>query len=497
LGALTGGGSGLSIEIRLTPPQPTPCTTDGTNIMIVPVMDHTPSWRLHKNPFWRVKHPAAASHRSLVGGPPPVAVSAAAAAVAPLAPPGGFPQQQPQQLQYGNNNMMDPQMQQQQQQQQQRFQQQPYGGASMIGSPTGAPPPLSPGMNPSYPAAPTPSLAASTSSFSMGHSAAGGKEIRYAYEASQDVEGVVVLRLPPGKKTEHLGIRVQFIGRIDMSVGIHEGKPHYDFVSLSKELSPPGFLFMNETYLPFKFRNMEKEFESYRGRNVSVRYIIKVMVDRKFLPPLTKEHDVWVQCLGHGPVEQEAIKMEVGIEECLHIEFEYDRRHYHLQDIVRGTIRFLLVRIKIKHMELAVLRRETSGEGVAAVAAAAAVENNINMSNNSNTSNKYNNNNNDAAAAHAAAAAAAAAAQAVDSNSIFTETQTLIKYELMDSGPVKGVEIPVKLFLSGIPADLTPTYTPVNNRFSVRYFLNLVLVDEDDRRYFKQQEIILWRKELG
>jgi vacuolar protein sorting-associated protein 26 len=379
--------------------------------------------------------------------------------------------------------MMDPQMQQQQQQQFQPHQQQqqhPYGGGSMIGPP-GAPP--SPGMNPSY---------AASSSFSMGP--VGGKEIRFAYEASQDVEGVVVLRLPPGKKTEHLGIRVQFIGRIDMSVGIHEGKPHYDFVSLSKELSPPGFLFMNETYLPFKFRNMEKEFESYRGRNVSVRYIIKVMVDRKFLPPLTKEHDVWVQCLGQGPTEQEAIKMEVGIEECLHIEFEYDRRHYHLQDIVRGTIRFLLVRIKIKHMELAVLRRETSGEGVAAVAAAAAVEN-INTSNNNNNHGDYNNN--DAAAAHAAAAAAAAAAQAVDSNSIFTETQTLIKYELMDSGPVKGVEIPVKLFLSGIPADLTPTYTPVNNRFSVRYFLNLVLVDEDDRRYFKQQEIILWRKELG
>jgi Vacuolar protein sorting-associated protein 26 len=125
------------------------------------------------------------------------------------------------------------------------------------------------------------------------------------------------------------------------------------------------------------------------------------------------------------------------------------------------------------------------------VAAVAAVEN-INTSN----SNNYNDPHS-AAAAHAAAAAAAAAAQAVDSNNIFTETQTLIKYELMDSGPVKGVEIPVKLFLSGIPADLTPTYTPNNNRFSVRYFLNLVLVDEDDRRYFKQQEIILWRKELG
>lgn len=58
--------------------------------------------------------------------------------------------------------------------------------------------------------------------------------------------------------------------------------------------------------------------------------------------------------------------------------------------------------------------------------------------------------------------------------------------------------MPVHLFLEGIPADLTPTFQPSGNkRFSVQYFLNLVLVDEEDRRYFKQQEIVLWRKELG
>jgi vacuolar protein sorting-associated protein 26 len=55
----------------------------------------------------------------------------------------------------------------------------------------------------------------------------------------------------------------------------------------------------------------------------------------------------------------------------------------------------------------------------------------------------------------------------------------------------------VKLALCGIPADLTPTYTSVHNRFSVKYFLNLILVDEDDRRYFKQQEIVLWRQQIG
>mmetsp|Transcript_25743 Transcript_25743/g.37414 ORF Transcript_25743/g.37414 Transcript_25743/m.37414 type:complete len:162 (-) Transcript_25743:552-1037(-) len=161
--------------------------------------------------------------------------------------------------------------------------------------------------------------------------------------------------------------------------------------------------------------------------------------------------------------------MEVGIEECLHIEFEYERRCYHLHDVILGKINFLLVRIKIKHMELAVIRRETSGEGVALSSTA--------------SSNP--------------AASLTVPHDSTGNNNILTETQTLIKYEIMDGAPVKGETIPVRLYLHGIPADLTPTYDAVNNRFSVRYFLNLVLVDEEDRRYFKQQEIILWRKVFG
>jgi len=236
---------------------------------------------------------------------------------------------------------------------------------------------------------------------------------------------------------------------------------------LSKELSPPGILYDAYVEVPFLFKNMDKEHESYKGRNVAVRYFVKVVIERKFLPPITKEQDVWVQILGQEPMENEAIKMEVGIEDCLHIEFEYERRVFHLQDTIIGKIHFMLVRIKIKHMELAVIRRETSGEGVAGA-------------NNQSSSSR-----------------GAPVGSAVDVNNICTETQTLVKYEIMDGAPVKGEIIPVKLCLRGIPCDLTPTYKSVNNRFSVRYFLNLVLVDAEDRRYFKQQEIILWRKELG
>ena len=48
-----------------------------------------------------------------------------------------------------------------------------------------------------------------------------------------------------------------------------------------------------------------------------------------------------------------------------------------------------------------------------------------------------------------------------------------------------GESIPIRLFLAGY--DLTPTMRDINKKFSVRYYLNLVLIDEEERRYFKQQ----------
>lgn len=42
---------------------------------------------------------------------------------------------------------------------------------------------------------------------------------------------------------------------------------------------------------------------------------------------------------------------------------------------------------------------------------------------------------------------------------------------------------------------LIPPLFAVNMKFSARYYLNLVLVDEENRRYFKQQEITIFRRE--
>lgn len=64
----------------------------------------------------------------------------------------------------------------------------------------------------------------------------------------------------------------------------------------------------------------------------------------------------------------------------------------------------------------------------------------------------------------------------------------LVKYniaQIMLFRSFSGESIPIRLFLAGY--ELTPTFKDVNKKFSVRYFLNLVLVDEEERRYFKQQ----------
>ena len=90
------------------------------------------------------------------------------------------------------------------------------------------------------------------------------------------------------------------------------------------------------------------------------------------------------------------------------------------------------MRIKIKMMELSIIRKETVGANQAAV----------------------------------------------------TENETLSKFEIMDGAPVKGELVPVRFYLAS--TDLAPTYENVNNRFSCRYSINLVLIDEHDRRYFKQ-----------
>jgi len=261
----------------------------------------------------------------------------------------------------------------------------------------------------------------------------------YLFTGRDTVAGQVHVRLGKGtKKLEHIGIKIELIGHIELLYD--RGNP-YEFTSLVRELEAPGDLLEDKSY-PFEFKNVEKQYETYSGSNVRLRYFLRLKISRAYTANLMKTVDFAVQNITKEPEINNSIKMEVGIEDCLHIEFEYNKAKYHLQDVVIGKIYFLLVRIKIKHMEIVIIKRESTGSGP----------------------------------------------------NTYHENENLAKFEIMDGAPVRGESIPVRLFLA--PYDLTPTYKNVHNKFSVKYYLNLVLVDEEDRRYFKQQEINLWRKVL-
>ena len=45
---------------------------------------------------------------------------------------------------------------------------------------------------------------------------------------------------------------------------------------------------------------------------------------------VNKEKDLWVHSFRMPPDSNNSIKMEVGIEDCLHIEFEYNKSKYDL-----------------------------------------------------------------------------------------------------------------------------------------------------------------------
>ena len=74
----------------------------------------------------------------------------------------------------------------------------------------------------------------------------------------------------------------------------------------------------------FTFKNVGKQYESYAGINVKLRYFLRVTLARR-MGEVVKERELWVHSYRMPPDSVSSIKMEVGIEDCLHIEFEYNK----------------------------------------------------------------------------------------------------------------------------------------------------------------------------
>lgn len=72
----------------------------------------------------------------------------------------------------------------------------------------------------------------------------------------------------------------------------------------------------------FSFKNFEKLYETYYGKMIKLKYMLRVTIKKNY-NSIQKEYEfgVLLPTVENDIDEINPLKMEVGIEDCLHIEF--------------------------------------------------------------------------------------------------------------------------------------------------------------------------------
>ena len=205
------------------------------------------------------------------------------------------------------------------------------------------------------------------------------------------------------------------------------------------DLCRPDEITQEKLLLEFNFQNVKMPYESYKGDYASVKYYIKIIIvstvkNAEYIKEfaVVNPHDSSILQKNDEP-----IYMQVGMKQKMSLSIFFQHKNYNCRGTLKGFITFNYLNINLKFMEVQIVRREI----------------------------------------------------------IFgdkkCEPAYVARYELIDGVPNKHEKIPIRFFLKSY--NLTPTYPNIDNIFFVKYYLNLVIADDEDNRYFKQKEICLFR----
>eukprot|EP00483_Globobulimina_turgida_P001441 UN01443 len=220
-----------------------------------------------------------------------------------------------------------------------------------------------------------------------------------------------------------------------------------DSVFLSHKISlhkKSGILTQN-TEFDWRFAHPSLKLDSHYGSLFKCRYFIRAIINRPkiFQANIKLDHDFMVMNVVKLNTKK-TIAMQVGVDDCLHIKFEYDNVNISTNGCLKGHVKVLSNSLKITTMQIQLVRRGTI-----------------------NTADRHR-------------------PQVIN-------TSVLGKFEVMDGLPGDGEEIPVRMFLQRFKG---VTNTQITDHFSVRFYANLGLIDKDGRRYFKTCELILFRTKM-
>ena len=237
---------------------------------------------------------------------------------------------------------------------------------------------------------------------------------------------------------DYLGITIELIGLIDNYL---KPKDNLRFLSLNKVLSKNGSLTKDITSYNFNFNKVKLPYESYKGDSIEVKYIIKVNIINLVRTISYEEEFVVVKPNEKSILKKndEPISMNVGFKDLFSISIEFEHVNYGIHGTLKGFISFRKIGISLTKMELQLIKKET-----------------------------------------------------IFGHEMQNEIQQhkiIAIFELIDGETYRKETIPFRFFLE--PYHLTPSYPNVAGNFSVRYFLKLIIKDDNNNRYYKQKEIFL------
>ncbi|EZG56713.1 putative vacuolar protein sorting-associated protein 26 [Gregarina niphandrodes] len=263
-----------------------------------------------------------------------------------------------------------------------------------------------------------------------------------SFKDGMPIKGSIIVHSAAKNRINVTGINIELIGKLEVSSCKNPLSINFCYVNKSLPI-------IDSNNYPFTFKSPELPYNTYNGVRAKVRYYLKCTVT-KDSTPIYKELDILVLNTAQGPpIPVRPLNIDVGIEDCLHIDVRLDRNAINLNGQILGHVHFLVVKLVVKHMEINILRTEIVG-GILSDQSSA-------------------------------------------EGQLTHETTPVFRYELMDGTPGKGEIVPIRMNLRNVPVG--PTEINVANNFSVRYFLSVVIVDESDRRYFKKQEVWFYRSE--
>ena len=273
------------------------------------------------------------------------------------------------------------------------------------------------------------------------------------FYGSEPIKGSVQIILNNNSsRLHHSGIKIELIGEIDIHMDDNDENNNMTnnqfnrFLSLTNNLSSQGVLNKENNVYDFEFKSVEKQYDSYKGTQFSIRYVLLVTIDMG-MSSIKKEKEICIfNCDKNLKKinqlfidDNNKIKVEIGVESLLHVCFELDRKNFHLKDTITGRVSFKKINLELENMSLRIVKIESlfGKEG---------------------------------------------------------EIEPLGIYEIMEGSPSSTEDIIYfKMYLKGFN-NLTQTIkNEMNNNIKVSYYLSLEICDSENRNFFKKIEINLFR----